>query len=82
MPTQGYLEWSIDGDPVGRTNGVTSETGGRHFWKGGITRAPTRSRPLQEAYIASVTVYRPVASQTSGRAPRGARPDHYFVGDR
>ena len=35
----GYLEWWIDNTYVGRTDGVTSEIGGRHFWKGGITRA-------------------------------------------
>ena len=56
-PAQGYLKWSIDGAPVGRTNGVTSETGGRHFWKGGITRAPSVETD-QEAYISEVTVYR------------------------
>jgi hypothetical protein len=35
----GYLEWWIDGTYVGKTTGVTSESGGRHFWKGGITRS-------------------------------------------
>ena len=72
-PTEGFLEWSIDGVPVGRTNGVTSETGGRHFWKGGITRAPS-VQTQQEAYITDST-----STGTSkvrpGRAPRGARPD-------
>ena len=56
-PAQGYLEWLIDGTPVSRITGVTSETGGRHFWKGGITRAPT-VETQQEAYISEVTVYR------------------------
>ena len=56
-PAQGYIEWSIDGTPVGRTNGVTSETGGRHFWKGGITRAPTVDTE-QQAFISELTVYR------------------------
>jgi Polysaccharide lyase len=56
-PAQGYLEWSIDGTPVGRTNGVTSQTAGRHFWKGGITRAPSVDSQ-QEAFISEMTVYR------------------------
>ncbi len=38
QPT-GYLEWWIDGTYVGKTTGVTSQTAGRHFWKGGITRS-------------------------------------------
>lgn len=55
QPT-GYLEWWIDGERVGRTNGVTSQTGGRHFWKGGITRAATIDA-TQVADIAEITVY-------------------------
>ena len=55
QPT-GYLEWWIDGTPVGRTNGVTSAVGGRHFWKGGITRADAINT-LQTADIAELTVY-------------------------
>ena len=38
QPT-GYLEWWIDGTYVGKTTGVTSESGGSHFWKGGISRS-------------------------------------------
>jgi hypothetical protein len=53
----GYLEWRLDGVKVGRTNGVTSQTGGRHFWKGGITRAETINA-TQVAEIAEITVYR------------------------
>jgi Polysaccharide lyase len=53
----GYLEWWIDGTYVGRTNGVTSAVGGRHFWKGGITRADAIDT-LQTADIADLNVYR------------------------
>jgi polysaccharide lyase-like protein len=53
----GYLEWWIDGVYVGRTEGVTSETGGRHFWKGGITRATDLDAP-QSADVTSVQIYR------------------------
>jgi hypothetical protein len=56
QPT-GYLEWWIDGQYVGRMNGVTSETGGRHFWKGGIARASSIDT-LQTADITSVQIYR------------------------
>jgi hypothetical protein len=52
----GYLEWWIDGTYVGRTNGVTSAVGGRHFWKGGITRADAIDA-LQTADIADLNVY-------------------------
>jgi len=58
----GYLEWWLGTDPqnlvyVGRTNGVTSESGGRHFWKGGITRADDIDS-LQTADIDFVRIYR------------------------
>ena len=53
----GYLEWWLDGTYVGRTNGVTSAVGGRHFWKGGITRAEAINT-LQTADIADLNVYR------------------------
>jgi Polysaccharide lyase len=53
----GYLEWWIDRKYVGRTDGVTSQTGGRHYWKGGITRDPTLDT-LQSTDISSVEVYR------------------------
>jgi len=52
----GYLEWWIDGVYVGRVAGVTSETGGRHFWKGGVERA-TELDTLQSADISSVEIY-------------------------
>jgi polysaccharide lyase-like protein len=52
----GYLEWWIDGVYVGRKAGVTSETGGRHFWKGGVERA-TDLDTLQSADISSVEIY-------------------------
>jgi hypothetical protein len=53
----GYLEWWIDGEYVGRTDGVTSETGGRHFWKAGIERA-TGIDTLQSADVSSVEIYK------------------------
>jgi hypothetical protein len=53
----GYLEWWINGVYRGRTTGVTSETGGRHFWKGGITRADPIDT-LQSADISNVEVWR------------------------
>ncbi len=53
----GYLEWWIDDQYVGRTNGVTSEIGGRHFWKGGITRA-TALNGTQSIDISTVEVFR------------------------
>ena len=56
QPT-GYLEWWIDGVKVGRTDGVTSEIGGRHFWKGGITRA-TGLNGTQSVDISTVEVFR------------------------
>jgi hypothetical protein len=56
QPT-GYLEWWIDGTYVGRTNGVTSESGGRHFWKGGISRSDEID-VLQTADITDVAVWK------------------------
>ncbi len=56
QPT-GYLEWWVDGTYAGRTNGVTSEIGGRHFWKGGITRSDGITH-LQTADISNVEVWR------------------------
>jgi hypothetical protein len=56
QPT-GYLEWWIDGTYVGRTNGVTSESGGRHFWKGGISRSDGIN-VLQTADISKVEVWK------------------------
>jgi hypothetical protein len=53
----GYIEWWIDGVYMGRSNGVTSETGGRHFWKGGIERA-TELNTLQSADISSIEIYK------------------------
>ena len=53
----GYLEWWINGVYGGRANGVTSETGGRHFWKGGIERSSSIDT-LQSADISSVQIYR------------------------
>jgi hypothetical protein len=53
----GYLEWWINGVYKGRTNGVTSETGGRHFWKGGITRSDAIDT-LQSADISTVEIWR------------------------
>jgi Polysaccharide lyase len=53
----GYFEWWIDGQYVGRMDGVTSETGGRHYWKGGIERS-TSLDTLQTSDITSVQVYR------------------------
>jgi hypothetical protein len=53
----GYFEWWIDGQYVGRMDGVTSETGGRHYWKGGIERS-TSLDTLQSSDITSVEVYR------------------------
>jgi hypothetical protein len=53
----GYLEWWIDGVYVGRASGVTSETGGHHFWKGGIERS-TSLDTLQSSDITSVQIYR------------------------
>ena len=47
----GYLEWWIDGMKVGRTDGVTSEIGGRHFWKGGITRATGPGRHPEHRHL-------------------------------
>ena len=35
----GYLEWWVDGTYMGKSTGVTSESGGSHFWKGGISRS-------------------------------------------
>ena len=55
--SNGYIEWWIDGVYVGRSDGVTSETGGRHFWKGGIERA-TELNSLQSADISSIEIYR------------------------
>ena len=37
--------------------GVTSETGGRHFWKGGIERADGINT-FQSSDISSVEIYR------------------------
>jgi hypothetical protein len=58
----GSLRWfmgSGNDEPteVGVLTGITSETGGRHFWKGGITRHPDIAT-LQTADIAEVNVYR------------------------
>jgi hypothetical protein len=53
----GYIEWWIDGVYAGRAEGVTSETGGRHFWKGGIERA-TELNSLQSADISSIEIYK------------------------
>jgi Polysaccharide lyase len=53
----GYIEWWIDGVYSGRADGVTSETGGRHFWKGGIERA-TELNTLQAADISSIEIYK------------------------
>jgi Polysaccharide lyase len=55
--SNGYIEWWLDGVYVGRSDGVTSETGGRHFWKGGIERA-TELNSLQSADISSIEIYR------------------------
>ncbi len=55
--SNGYIEWWIDGVYAGRSDGVTSETGGRHFWKGGIERA-TELNSLQSADISSIEIYR------------------------
>jgi hypothetical protein len=53
----GYLEWWIDGVYVGRRDGVTSETGGRHFWKAGIERADGINT-LQRSDVSSVEIYK------------------------
>jgi hypothetical protein len=53
----GFLEWWIDGVYVGRTDGVTSETGGRHFWKAGIERADGIDT-LQSSDVSSLEIYK------------------------
>ena len=53
----GYIEWWINGVYGGRATGVTSETGGRHFWKGGIERADGINT-LQSSDISNIEMYR------------------------